>query len=134
MNDIAGYRVTWSHTSRVDRFEAYDEAVAAVRSVFPAATIGHDGDISGGGESTLCWPDEVASLDDDGARAVAAIWVQHRDRRADILSTLAGLDDGTGTLGVIVDQALADDPAITAAKVREIVCEAIADARADAAL
>lgn len=54
------------------------------------------------------------------------------NRRSDILSALISLDDGTGTLGIIVDQALADDPAVTVAAVREIVTEAIADAIADA--
>ena len=75
--DIIGYKVTWSHTSQVERFETYDEAVAAVVVVFPDASIGHDGDISGGGERTLVWRNEGAQIDDDGARAVASIWAQH---------------------------------------------------------
>lgn len=53
-------------------------------------------------------------------------------RQADLLATLADLDDGTGTLGIVVDQALADDPAVTVASVREIVTAAIQDARAEA--
>lgn len=50
------------------------------------------------------------------------------DRIATLLSATADLDDGTGTLGIIVRQALIDDPAVTAAEVREIVETAIADA------
>jgi hypothetical protein len=76
-NDITGYKVTYSHTSQVDRFDSYDDAVAAVRSVFGEdAEIGHDGDIDSGGEHTLVWRD-ASQTDDDGCRAVASIWVQH---------------------------------------------------------
>jgi hypothetical protein len=50
-------------------------------------------------------------------------------RRSDMLSFLRSLDDGTGDLGIIIDQALADDPAVTIAAVREIVLEARAEAR-----
>jgi hypothetical protein len=59
--------------------------------------------------------------------------VTQTNRRSDILSALASLDDGTGTLGIIVDQALADDPAVTVDEVREIVREAKADAQVEAA-
>lgn len=52
------------------------------------------------------------------------------DRRNNLLAALNSLDDGTGTLGIIVEHALADDPAITTEDVREIVLEAIADAEA----
>lgn len=76
-NDIAGYKVTWSHTSQVERCDTYDEAVAIVLAVHPGASIGHDGDIASGGERTLAWSDEASSTDDDGARAVASIWAQH---------------------------------------------------------
>lgn len=49
-------------------------------------------------------------------------------RRSALLAELAHLDDGTGDLGVIVDRAIADDPNVTAADVREIVLAARRDA------
>jgi hypothetical protein len=51
------------------------------------------------------------------------------NRRSDILVALASHDDGSGTLGIIVDQALADDPDVSIQDVREIVIEAEEDAR-----
>jgi len=53
-------------------------------------------------------------------------------RRADLIVSLRALDDGTGDIGVIVDHALADDPEVTAAAVREIVLEARAEASTEA--
>lgn len=54
-------------------------------------------------------------------------------RRETLLAGLSKYDDGSGTLGAIVDQALADDPAATLADVRAIVVEAIKDAEIEAA-
>lgn len=51
--------------------------------------------------------------------------------RANMIARLADLDDGTGDLGVIVDQALADDPDATDADVREIILQARADWKAE---
>ena len=53
------------------------QAVEAVRAVYKSAAIGHDGDIPGGGERTLCWVDEATSVDDDGARACCSIVRSH---------------------------------------------------------
>ena len=41
-------------------------------------TLNHDGDISEGGDRTLCWVDEETSRDDAGFRACCSIWAQHR--------------------------------------------------------
>lgn len=63
----------------------------------------------------------------DEARAEVATRIAataRRVRRADLLSYCAHLDDGTGTLGVIVDCALDSDPAVTGAAICEIVQEA----------
>jgi len=76
--DIIGYKVTHTHTCRVDNYDSYDEAVSAVRTVYGADTeIGHDGDIAAGGERTLCWTDKATCADDDGARTCCCIWVRH---------------------------------------------------------
>lgn len=53
------------------------------------------------------------------------------NRRAELLTALRKYDDGTGTLRIVVDQALADDPSVTAEAVREILDDAIADAKAE---
>jgi len=66
------FKVRWSHGTE-STYDSYDEAKEAVYAVHPDAEIGHDGDISEGGRSTLCWPDEAASVNDDGVRACAKI-------------------------------------------------------------
>jgi hypothetical protein len=35
--------------------------------------IGHDGDLSDGGDRTFCWPNDAAAVNDDGAKAIATI-------------------------------------------------------------
>ncbi len=50
-------------------------------------------------------------------------------RRSDILTSLSDLDDGTGDLGIIVDQAIAYAPTISDSEVRDYVLDAQADAR-----
>lgn len=52
-----------------------------------------------------------------------------REMAALVERLVPGADDGTGTLGIIIRQALVDDPAATAGDIAEIVREAIADAR-----
>jgi hypothetical protein len=53
---------------------SYAEAVAVVALQYDGCEIGHDGDLSSGGDRTLVWASEADSVDDDGARAVASIW------------------------------------------------------------
>lgn len=84
------FKVKHSHGT-TEFFATYEEACEAVRSVYREAVIGHDGDISEGGESTLCWPDEPSSVDDDGVRACAKIVRQHDLGRA----TQAGAPERT---------------------------------------
>lgn len=68
--------------------------------------------------------------DRDAAREqLAAVVARHR---ADILAALASHDRGDGGLGIIVDEALAEDPAVTVAEVREIVIQAERDAADEA--
>ena len=55
------------------RFPTLDGAEAAVRSWWPAAVVGHDGDIRHGGDRTLVWECVGDSIDDDGKRAIAEI-------------------------------------------------------------
>ena len=73
------YRVIHAHGVTEPAVDAYDEAVASVRSVYGAdAAIGHSGDIADGGERTLVWADQATADDDDGSRAVAEIRASHR--------------------------------------------------------
>lgn len=60
---------------------------------------------------------------------------QTNPRRAELLASLASYDDGTDTLGVIVDHALIGDPDVTVDEVRVVVVilEAIEDARIERA-
>jgi hypothetical protein len=72
------YAIHWSN-GRIDGgYETMDAAQDAVLAAHPNAEIGHDGDLSGGGDRTLCWSTEEDSVDDDGARAVCSIWAEVR--------------------------------------------------------
>ena len=51
----------------------YKTAVAAIKADYPSAVIGHDGDLSDGGDHTLCWANADDAVNDDGANAVATI-------------------------------------------------------------
>lgn len=55
-------------------YETYQAAIDAIESEYPDAEIGHDGDLTSGGERTMAWADEESRYDDDGARAIASIW------------------------------------------------------------
>jgi hypothetical protein len=72
-NMTATYIVKYTDGSPHTEHDTYEEAVLAVEAEYPDAEIGHDGDLSEGGDRTLCWPDEESSIDDDGARACAVI-------------------------------------------------------------
>jgi len=71
----------------------------------------------------------------DEAEAACRAWVAGEsdvgpDRRGEILAALSAHDHGDGCLGIIVDQALADDHAVSTADVLAIVVEAEAEAEA----
>ena len=66
------YRIDWANGNS-DSADTYSEAQEIVLAAYPDAEIGHDGDLEGGGDRTLCWSDEESSVDDDGARAVCSI-------------------------------------------------------------
>ena len=71
------YKINWSHGQTDYGFATYDAAKEAVEAVLSEAEIGHDGDISEGGERTLFWASEEDSIDDDGKRAAGSIVAQH---------------------------------------------------------
>lgn len=72
------YTIKHSHGHLHSGFATLGDAEAAVQSVYGAdCVIGHDGDISHGGESTLCWADAEAAESDEGSRACCKIVVNH---------------------------------------------------------
>lgn len=80
MEGVIGFKVA-HFNGRVERFDSYNEAEECVRKAYGEhVVIGHDGDISEGGESTLCWWNEASSIDDAGERSCAKISKQHESR------------------------------------------------------
>lgn len=71
------YAIKHSHGQTDTGYETYEAACAAVRRVYSDAEIGHDGDISQGGERTLCWASAEAAANDDGSRACCVIQARH---------------------------------------------------------
>lgn len=65
------YRITYSDGRTADH-ETYGAAVEAIQSQYVDAEIGHSGDLSDGGDRTLCWADGASSVD-DGINAIAKI-------------------------------------------------------------
>lgn len=72
------YTVKWSNGAE-RRYETYEAAKSAVVESYPEAEIGHAGDISEGGDRTLCWASGADSVNDDGKNAVCEI-VGDRER------------------------------------------------------
>ena len=67
------YEIKYSN-GRVDiGFGSYDEAITAFAAEHEEGVLGHDGDLSSGGDRTLCWASAEEADGDDGARAVASI-------------------------------------------------------------
>lgn len=71
------YAIKHSHGQTEIGFATYAEAIVAVGLVYPEVVIGHDGDISQGGERTLCWVSQEIAEDDDGSRACCVIQTRH---------------------------------------------------------
>ena len=67
------YSVRYSNGRTVGGLASYGEALAEVESMYPDMSAGHDGDLTSGGDRTLCWASEEEGANDDGARAVASI-------------------------------------------------------------
>jgi len=69
------YEISYTDGRPSVECESYDAAKEIITAEWSDAEIGHDGDLDGGGDRTLCWADEDSSIDDDGANAVASIRV-----------------------------------------------------------
>lgn len=77
MTSTTTYAIKHSHGRTETGFATYEDAIAAVRSVYQSAAVGHSGDISDGGERTLVWADEETAHESDGSRACAVIVARH---------------------------------------------------------
>jgi hypothetical protein len=73
-NQTTTYSVRYGNGRTVTGIATYGEALAEVESSYPDMSAGHDGDLTSGGDRTLCWASEEDGVDDDGARAVASIY------------------------------------------------------------
>ena len=69
---MSNYTVYVGGGNTID-FGSLKAAKAFVRRTWPSAVIGHDGDLSDGGDRTFCWRDDDSAVNDDGANAVATI-------------------------------------------------------------
>ena len=72
---MSTYAIRCTNGRVLTGYETYEAAVEACESEWPDCEIGHDGDLSSGGDRTCVWASEEDSIDDDGARAVASIYV-----------------------------------------------------------
>lgn len=58
----------------ISSHDDYDAAVAAAEEFAGIdGVVGHDGDLSDGGDKTLIWADEESAADDPGANAIGSI-------------------------------------------------------------
>lgn len=67
------YKVIYANGATADEYDTYAEAVANLEGQYPEGVIGHDGDLSEGGDRTLVWESEADSEDDAGQKAVCQI-------------------------------------------------------------
>lgn len=68
------YKINFSNGDSSAIYEDYDKAIEAIRKLYGNdVEIGHDGDLSDGGDRTLIWENEEDSLNDSGYKAVASI-------------------------------------------------------------
>lgn len=66
------YGIEWNDGTSTTH-ATYEAAVEAVRAQYPDAVVGHDGDLTDSGDSTLCWACEADAQDDPGVNACAKI-------------------------------------------------------------
>jgi hypothetical protein len=68
------YKINFSNGDSSAFYADYDTAIEAILEIYGNdVEIGHDGDLSDGGDRTLIWDNEEDSLNDSGYKAVASI-------------------------------------------------------------
>jgi hypothetical protein len=73
---MTNYALQYSN-GQTETYDTYEDAVAAYLTSRAHGVVGHSGDVSEGGERSLCWSSEELAKDDDGSRADASIRVRH---------------------------------------------------------
>jgi hypothetical protein len=68
-----GYEITYANGADASFVATYEDALCVIADRWPDAEVGHDGDLTSGGDRTLVWATEADAVNDDGARAVACI-------------------------------------------------------------
>ena len=70
------YKITYAN-GQTDTADTYKKAIAAVKAEWPSAVYGHEGDLSDGGNRTLCWGSfddaALAVCNNDARKAIAVI-------------------------------------------------------------
>lgn len=59
---------------REEQHDTYEQAIASLEAQYPDCEIGHDGDLTEGGDKTLCWANEEDAEGDNSVNSVAAIY------------------------------------------------------------
>lgn len=70
---MAQYRIDYANGDPSTQHDTYEAAKAAIEAEWPHAEIGHDGDLTEGGDCTYCWASEDEADGDGGQHAVATI-------------------------------------------------------------
>jgi hypothetical protein len=71
---MATYRITFADGQPPIDVDGWNNVEPTLRAKYGhAVLIGHDGDLSDGGNRTLFWSDADAAADDDGTRALGSV-------------------------------------------------------------
>lgn len=72
------FAVTHSH-GLTEKFSTYEEAIAAIDSIYSDVVVGHPNDITEGGPRTLCWTSQDDADNNDGSRACCVVTKQYAE-------------------------------------------------------
>ena len=68
------YEISFANGDKPALYTTYEDACGILQEIYgDDIVIGHDGDLSTGGDRTLVWENEKDSENDDGKNAVAYI-------------------------------------------------------------
>jgi hypothetical protein len=68
------YQISFANGDSTALYTTYEEACGILQELYgDDIVIGHDGDLSTGGDRTLVWENEKDAYNDDGKNAVASI-------------------------------------------------------------
>lgn len=68
------YEIRFANGDKPALYTTYEDACEVLQELYGEdIVIGHDGDLSNGGDRTLVWENEKDAYNDDGKNAVASI-------------------------------------------------------------